>query len=106
MGAIVFLALPAVLASNRRSFLEPVDEVSTILSLEDFIVTNHLLPLGSLVYLLFCVRRRGWGWDNFIREADTGNGVKFPKWARGFATYLLPLIVLYIFVQGYIVEFF
>lgn len=48
----------------------------------------------------------GWGWDNFIREADTGNGIKFPKWVRGYVTYLLPLIVLYIFVQGYIVKFF
>lgn len=79
---------------------------STILDLEDFIVSNNILPLGSLVYLLFCVNRYGWGWDNFIREADTGNGIKFPKWARGYVTYLLPLIVLYIFVQGYIAKFF
>ena len=106
MVAIIVLSLPALLGYNLLSFIKPFGDDSTILNLEDFIVTNNILPLGSLVYLLFCVSRRGWGWDNFIREADTGNGVKFPKWARGFVTYLLPLIVLYIFVQGYIVEFF
>ena len=68
--------------------------------------SNNLLPLGSLVYLLFCVTRYGWGWDNFIKEADLGNGVKFPKWARPYLTYVLPLIVLLIFVMGYYDKFF
>ena len=67
---------------------------------------QYLLPLGSLVYLLFCVTRYGWGWDNFIKEADTGNGIKFPKWARPYLTYVLPLIVLLIFVMGYYDKFF
>lgn len=103
---IIVLSLPAVFGYNLLSFIQPLGDGSTILDLEDFIVSNNILPLGSLVYLLFCVNRYGWGWDNFIREADTGNGIKFPKWARGYVTYLLPLIVLYIFVQGYIAKFF
>ncbi|CDA78537.1 sodium-dependent transporter [Negativibacillus massiliensis] len=103
---IIVLSLPAVFGYNLLSFVQPLGDGSTILDLEDFIVSNNILPLGSLVYLLFCVNRYGWGWDNFIKEADTGNGIKFPKWARGYVTYLLPLIVLYIFVQGYIAKFF
>ena len=63
---------------------------SCILDLEDFLVSNNLLPLGSLVYLTFCTTRYGWDWDNFIREADTGTGVAFPKWIRFYATYILP----------------
>ena len=62
---------------------------------------------SGLVYRnLFCVTRYGWGWDNFIKEADTGNGIKFPKWARPYLTYVLPLIVLLIFVMGYYDKFF
>ena len=103
---IIVLSLPAVFGYNLLSFIQPLGDGSAIMDLEDFIVSHNILPLGSLVYLLFCVNRYGWGWDNFIREADTGNGIKFPKWARGYVTYLLPLIVLYIFVQGYIAKFF
>lgn len=74
-----------------------------IMDLEDFIVSNNLLPLGSMVYLMFCVTRYGWGWDNFLREANAGNGLKFPggKAMRFYLTFVLPLIVLAIFIQGY-----
>ena len=74
-----------------------------IMDIEDFLVSNNLLPIGSLIYLLFCVTRYGWGWDNFLEEANTGAGLKFPKnkAIRLYLTYILPLIVLYIFVQGY-----
>ena len=67
-------------------------------------VSNNLLPLGSLVYLLFCVTRYGWGWDNFLKEANTGEGMKFPggKAFKFYLTYILPLVVLFIFVQGYV----
>ena len=77
-----------------------------MLDLEDFFVSNNLLPLGSLVYLLFCVTRYGWGWDNFIKETDTGKGMAFPQWIRFYTTWILPLIVLYIFVKGYMSIFF
>lgn len=74
-----------------------------IMDIEDFLMSNNVLPLGSVVYLLFCVTRYGWGWDNFIAEANAGKGMKFPqkKWVRIYLTFILPLIVLVIFVQGY-----
>ena len=103
---IIILSMPCVMGFNVLAGFTPLGEGSTIMDLEDFIVSNNLLPLGSLVYLLFCVTRYGWGWDNFIKEADTGNGIKFPKWARPYLTYVLPLIVLLIFVMGYYDKFF
>lgn len=66
---VMILSMPAVLGFNVLSFLQPLGEGSTIMDLEDFIVSNNLLPLGSLGYLLFCTSRNGWGWDAFIKEA-------------------------------------
>lgn len=103
--AIILLSLPCVLGFNVWKGFMPFGEGSNILDLEDFVVSNNLLPLGSLVYLLFCTCRYGWGWENFLAEADSGNGIKFPKWARIYVSYILPLIVLFIFVQGYIAKF-
>lgn len=77
-----------------------------MLDLEDFIVSNNILPLGSLLYLLFCTTRYGWGFKNFKAEADAGKGVKFPAWTRLYITYVLPLIILFIFVMGYKDKFF
>ena len=71
-----------------------------VLDVEDFLVSNLFLPLGSLVYLLFCVTRYGWGWDNYKKEVNTGKGLKMHDWMRGYLTYGLPLIVLFIFVFG------
>lgn len=103
---MILLSLPCVLGFNLWNGIQPLGAGSTIQDLEDFIISSNLLPLGSLVYLLFCTSRYGWGWNNFIAEADTGKGVKFPKWARFYITYILPLIVLVIFVQGYWDKFF
>ena len=103
--AIILLSLPCVLGYNLWSGFAPLGADSTVQTLEDFIVSNNLLPLGSLVYLTFCTSRYGWGWKNFLAEADAGQGLKFPKWVRIYVTFLLPLIVLYIFVQGYISQF-
>ncbi|MEG2669999.1 MAG: sodium-dependent transporter, partial [Oscillospiraceae bacterium] len=100
--AIIVLSLPATLGFNLLDFIKPFGEGSTILDLEDFIISNNLLPLGSLVYLTFCVTRYGWGWDNFIAEANEGVGMKFPKAMRLYLKYLLPLLIIYIFVYGYI----
>ena len=72
-----------------------------MLDLEDFIVSNNLLPIGSVIYLLFCVTRYGWGWDNFIAEADLGKGLKFPKFLRAYFTYVVPVIMLIIIFVGY-----
>lgn len=103
--AIIVLSLPCVFGFNIWSSIQPLGKSSCILDFEDFLVSNNLLPLGSLVYLAFCTSRYGWGWDKFIAEADTGKGVPFPKWIRFYATYILPLIVLYIFFNGYYAMF-
>lgn len=103
---IILLSMPCVLGFNLWSNIQPLGPGSCILDLEDFLVSNNLLPLGSLVYLAFCTHRYGWGWDNFIKEADTGKGIAFPKWIRFYATYILPLIVLIIFFNGYYALFF
>ena len=103
--AIILLSLPCVFGFNIWSGFQPLGASSTIQDLEDFIVSNNLLPLGSMVYLLFCTSRYGWGWKNFLAEADTGKGVKFPAWARVYVSYILPLIVLFIFIMGYYQKF-
>lgn len=103
--AIILLSLPCVFGFNIWSGFQPMGAGSTIQDLEDFIVSNNLLPLGSMVYLLFCTSRYGWGWKNFLAEADTGKGVKFPAWARVYVSYILPLIVLFIFIMGYYQKF-
>lgn len=102
--ALFVLSLPCALGFNVWSNIQILG--MDIQSLEDFIISNNLLPLGSLVYLLFCTSKKGWGWDKFIEEADAGKGLKFPKWIRPYVTYVLPVIILIIFVQGYIAKFF
>jgi len=99
------LSIPCVLGFNIWSGFSPLGDGTNIMDLEDFIVSNNLLPLGSLVYLLFCTSRYGWGWKNFINEVNAGNGMKFPSWIRIYVSYILPVIVLFIFVQGYISKF-
>lgn len=103
---VTLLSLPCALGFNLLSGFAPFGEGSTILDLEDFLVSNNFLPIGSLVYLAFCVSRYGWGWDNFLLEANTGKGIAFPKAARLYVTYILPAIVVIIFIQGYVVKFF
>ena len=98
---IAIASIPCVLGFNVWSDFRPFGGTSTIQDLEDFIVSNNLLPLGSLVYLLFCVSRYGWGWDNFLKEADTGEGIAYPQKLRFYITWILPLMVLGIFVMGY-----
>ena len=104
--AIIILSIPCVLGFNLWDGIQPFGAGSNIMDLEDFIVSNNLLPLGSLVYLFFCVTRYGWGWDNFIEEVNTGKGMKFPRWIRVYVTYILPLVVLFLFAQGYVSKFF
>lgn len=102
---IIVLSMPCILGFNLWSGFQPLGEGKNILDLEDFLVSNNLLPLGSLVYLFFCTRKYGWGWKNFCTEADSGSGLKFPKWSRLYVSYVLPIIVFVIFIQGYISMF-
>lgn len=100
-GILMFvLSLPCALGFNLLSGIKPFGEGSTIMDLEDFIVSNLLLPLGSLIFILFCVSKKGWGWENFIKEANTGKGMKVQNFMRGYMTYVLPLMVLIVFVIG------
>ncbi|SCJ17928.1 Na+-dependent transporters of the SNF family [uncultured Clostridium sp.] len=102
---VAVLSVPCALGPNLLGGFTPFGPGSSVLDLEDFIVSNNLLPLGALVYLFFCVSRYGWGWDQFIAEADAGRGLKFPRWTRKYVTYVLPIIVLYILIQGYLDKF-
>ena len=102
---IIILSIPCVLGFNLWSGFAPLGEGSTVLDLEDFILSNNLLPIGSMLYLLFCTSRYGWGFKNFMAEANEGEGIHFPAWARIYVSYILPLIVLGIFIQGYASKF-
>lgn len=100
---VIILSLPAVLGFNVLSGIQPLGAGSTIMDLEDFIVSNNVLPLGSLVFIVFCTNKRGWGWDNFLKEANTGHGLKFTKetWMRLYMQIVIPAIVAFIFIKGY-----
>ena len=71
-----------------------------VLDVEDFLVSNLLLPGGSLVYLLFCVTRWGWGFDGYTAECNTGDGPKMPRWVKPYFKYVLPVLIAVILVQG------
>lgn len=99
--AIIILSLPCALGFNVLSFITPLGAGTGILDLEDFIISNNILPLGSLVYVLFCtVKKYGWGWDNFISEANEGKGLKFPTALKIYAKYILPVILVAFWIIG------
>ncbi len=98
---ITVLSMPAILGFNLLSKFQPLGSGTSVMDLEDFLVSYNLLPLGSLVFVMFCARRNGWGFENFLKEANKGSGVKFPKWIRVYMQYILPLIVTGIYLKGY-----
>lgn len=105
--AVIVLSLPCALGFNLLSAIQPLGEGTTILDLEDFLISNNILPLGSLVYVMFCtVKKGGWGWSEFIKEVNTGEGIAFSKKLRFYATYILPVILIILWAQGYISMFF
>lgn len=97
--AILVLSLPCVLGYNVWSNLHLIGG-RDVLDSEDFIVSNLLLPLGSLVYLLFCVTKWGWGFDNYMKEANTGEGIKLAKYLKPYFQFVLPVLILIILIQG------
>lgn len=103
---LIVLSMPCILGFNVLSGVHPLGAGSNIQDLEDFIVSYNILPLGSLIYLLFCTRKNAWGWDNFMAEANTGKGIKFPKCLRFYVSYILPVIIVVIFILGYKQKFF
>ena len=103
--AILLLSLPCALGFNIWSDFNPFGAGTYIQDLEDFLVSYNFLPLGSLAYLIFCTSRYGWGFDGFLKEANTGQGIKFPAWTKVYLKYILPIVILVIFIQGYWVKF-
>ena len=101
MAAVIILSVPCVLGYNVLSSFHPLGPSSQILDLEDFLISSTIMPLGSLLFVIFCSHRCGWGWTDFIEEADEGRGLKFPSWLKGYVRWVLPAIVAVIFIKGY-----
>ncbi|MBR2914148.1 MAG: sodium-dependent transporter [Oscillospiraceae bacterium] len=100
-GILMFvLSLPCALGFNVLSGFQPFGEGSSVLDFEDFIVSNLILPIGSLMFILFCTHKKGWGWEKFTEEANSGKGLKVQKWMRFYMTFILPVIVAILFVVG------
>lgn len=102
---IIILSMPCVMGFNVLAGFTPLGEGSTIMDLEDFIVSNNLLPLGSLGYVLFCTKKNGWGWSSFLEEINQGEGWKFPAGIKGYMSYGLPLLIIIIYLKGYYDKF-
>jgi len=98
--ALFLLSVPCVLGFNVLKAFEPMGSGSNVMDLEDFIVSNLILPLGSLIFVIFCTTRYGWGWKNFVAEANEGKGLKVANWMRGYMTFVLPVILIVIFLIG------
>lgn len=98
---ITLLSLPCIFGFSTLSFIQPLGAGTTIMDLEDFLVSSNLLPLGSLAFVLFCVNKNGWGFDRFLKETNKGEGLKFPRWIRFYMQFILPLIVTVIYLKGY-----
>lgn len=106
LGLMLALALPCALGFNVLSGAQPLGAGSTIMDLEDFIISNNILPLGSLVYVLFCTwDRKGWGWNQFLSEANQGRGIMVPSKLKIYLKYVLPIILLAFWVWGIISVF-
>ncbi len=105
-GLMCLLALPCVFGFNILSGVMPLGAGTNLMDLEDFIISNNILPLGSLVYVLFCVLdRKAWGWNQFLTEANTGKGLKFPKSLRFYCKWVLPILLIILWAQGIITTF-
>ena len=100
--AIFIGSLPCALGFNVLSWIQPLGEGTGVLDLEDYIVSNYLLPLGALVFVLFCTRKIGWGWDNFKKEANEGEGMKVHDWMKPYITWVLPVLIIIVFIKGII----
>lgn len=105
MVVIFFLSLPVVFSSNYLASIQPLGKGTSILDFEDFLVSNNILPLGSIVYLWFCTTKIGWGYENFLIEANEGKGIRFPSLIRYYLLLGIPVIILLIFIRGYLALF-
>ena len=103
---VILLSLPCALGFSVLSGVHPMGIGTTILDFEDFILSNNLMPIGSMIYLLFCVTKKGWGYDGFIHEVNEGEGMRMPEGgvSKGYLTYVLPFVVLCVFLGGYLIH--
>lgn len=103
LGAMLLLALPCILGYAVFTDFAPFGSGSSILDIEDFIVSNNILPIGSLIYVLFCTMdRKGWGWNQFLTEANLGQGLKFPSKLKVYCKYILPILLILFWAYGLI----
>lgn len=98
---LFFLGLPCLLGYNVLADVQ-LPGIGDIQSIEDFILSNNILSFGALLFLFFCVSKKGWGWKNFLAEVDKGEGMKFPAWARVYISYVLPVLIVLVFIGGWI----
>lgn len=103
---ILLLSLPCLFGFNALSFIHPLGGDSTILDLEDFLISYNILPFGALVYVAFITWRTGWGWDKFLKECNTGSGVKMPSWGLGYYRTIVPIVIFLLIVNCYYSVFF
>jgi NSS family neurotransmitter:Na+ symporter len=101
---LTLLTLPCILGFNVWSAFG-VPRIGCVMDCEDFIVSNNILPLGSLLFCLFCTSHHGWGWRNFTAEADAGEGLRFPRFLRFYLTWILPALLFTVFIIGYMQKF-
>ena len=99
---MIILSMPCAIGFNLLSFIQPLGDGTTILDLEDYIVSQWLLPLGSLVFVLFCTYKFGWGWEDFLNEANEGKGLKVRSWMKLYMQIVLPIVLIAIFILGII----
>ena len=99
---IILLGIPCLLGYNLWSDIQPLGAGSTILDTYDFILSKNILPYGTLCYILYVVLKRGWGFDNYLKEANTGIGIKIPLCALNYYKFVLPVVIVVLFLQGYV----
>ena len=97
---LIILSMPAILGFGPWSGIQILGEGTNIMDLEDFIISNNILPLGSVIFVIFCASKNGWGWDNFIKESNTGKGLKVQKWMKPLFRFVLPIMIAFIYVYG------
>ncbi|MBR5766766.1 MAG: sodium-dependent transporter [Lachnospiraceae bacterium] len=100
--AMFVLAIPCALGFNSWSGFTPFGEGTGVLDLEDFVVSNLLLPIGAIVYVIFCTSKAGWGWEGFLKESNEGKGVKMPGWLKVYMSYVVPVVLAIIMIAGLI----
>ena len=101
-GIVVLIcSLPAVFGYNLWKNINPLGQ-GNILFFEDYLVSTFFLPIGALIYLLFCVSKWGWGFDNYLAETNTGSGIKLPCLLKPYLQFVLPVLIILLIVLQFV----